>query len=125
VSNTKRPALTKRTTRASEQARKAELDAGIAVMVDGVRHQVRMGDLSSMDAAHLRRETGFSFRGLMMAAAKDPDIDIIAAIVWLSRRLDGEALLDFETVAREIGYDADVDLAEPEDDATGGDLPEG
>jgi len=125
VSNTKRPTLTKRTTRASEQARKAELDAGIAVMVDGVRYQVRMGDLSSMDAANLRRETGFSFRGLMTAAAKDPDIDIVAAIVWLARRLDGEALLDFETVAREIGYDADVDLADTEDDDLGADPPEG
>ena len=125
MSNTKRPTLQKRTTRATETARKAELDAGIAVMVDGTRYAVRMGDLTSMDAANLRRATGFSFRGLMMAASKDPDIDIVAAIVWLSRRIDGELMLDYETVAQEIGYDAEVDLADVgDDDTTGDDLPE-
>lgn len=107
--------MQRRQTRGSESARKAELDAGIAVMLDGVRYAVRMGDLTSIDAAHLRRETGFSFRGLMMAAAKDPDIDVIAAIVWLARRIDGEALLSYEDVAGEIGYDADVDLADLDD----------
>jgi hypothetical protein len=66
--------------------------------------------------ANLRRETGFSFRGLMQAAAKDPDVDIIAALVWLARRIDGERLLSYEDVASEIGYDVDVELVEAEAD---------
>ena len=115
---TARPALQRKTTRSSEKARKDELDLGVSVIVDGTTYTVRQGDLTSMDTMNLRRETGFSFRGLMMAAAKDPDIDIIAALVWLSRRIDGELMLSYEDVARDIGYDVDVELAEaaPEDD---------
>lgn len=123
MSNSKRPALQRRQTRASEAARKAELDAGIAVLVDGERYEVRMGDLSSLDAAALRRATGFSFRGLMTAAATDPDIDVIAGIVWLSRRINGEPLLDYTEVASAIGYDVEIDLADLDESAEG-ELPE-
>ena len=108
-----RPSLQRKQTRSSEKARKEELDLGIAVTVDDRQYTVRAGDLSSLDAMHLRRETGFSFRGLMMAATRDPDIDIIAAIVWLSRRIDGELLLSYEDVAGEITYDSEFDIVNP------------
>lgn len=110
-----RPSLQRKTTRAGKKARDDALDQGLSVTVDGRTYTVRMGDLSSMDAAHLRRETGFSFVGLMRAAAKDPDIDVIAALVWLSRRIDGELLLSFEDVAADIGYDVEFDLADAGD----------
>lgn len=116
-----RPPLQRKQTRSSESARKAELDVGLTITVDKESYTVRQGDLTSMDIANLRRETGYSFRGLMMAASRDPDIDIIAALVWLARRIRGEQLLSYEDVANEIGYDVDVELREPEE---GDDPPE-
>lgn len=87
-------------------------DFALTVTVDGTAYTVRAGELNSRDITNLRRETGFSFRGLMDAAAKDPDIDIVAAIVWLARRKAGELLLSFEMVASEIGYDSEIELVD-------------
>lgn len=112
-----RPSLAKRQTRASAKARQDEMDLGLSVQVDGTTYTVRQGDMTSIDVMHLRRETGYSFRGLMVAAARDPDIDVIAALVWLARRQAGELLLGFEDVALEIGYDVDVELVEAEPEA--------
>lgn len=119
-----RPALAKKRTTKTEANRDAALNEGITVNLDGVDYTVRMGDLSSVDTMALRRATGFSFMGLMRAASADPDIDLIAALVWLSRRVDGEKLLDFDQVAQEIGYDAEIDLKDAGDDDEGDDSPE-
>lgn len=109
-----RPKLGKETKEA--KAKREALAEGVAVMYDGKKYQVTMGDLSSLDIAKLRRETGYSWRGLMMAAQADPDIDVIACIVWLARRIAGEPLLGYEEIASEIGYDSDIDVVLPEDD---------
>ena len=121
MSNTKRPALQRKHTRTTEANRNEALDLGITVKVNGQEYTVRQGDLTSMDTMALRRETGFSFRSLLEAFRADPDIDLIAALMWLSRRVDGERMLSFEQVAIEIDYDADLDLievAEPEDETS-------
>jgi hypothetical protein len=118
VSN--RPNIARKQTRTTHAQRREEMDAGLSLVVNGTKYTVRIGDIHGILASQLRRETGYSFRGLMMAAAKDPDIDIVAAIMWLSRRIDGEHMLAFEDVAEGLDYDADVELAEadgaPEDD---------
>ena len=60
-----------------------------------------------------------SFMGLLQSFETQPDIDLIAALVWLSRRIDGERMLAFADVAREIGYDVDIEVvgeAEEESD---------
>ena len=118
MSNAKRPTAQRRHTRATDQARDAELDQGLSITVDGRTHTVRMGDLTALDAQALRRECGYSFMGLMRAFEADPDVDLVAAVVWLARRLEGERLLAYTEVASEIGYDVDIDLvpAEPEAD---------
>lgn len=111
MSNTKRPALERKVTRASESKRNAELDMGLSISVDGKVYTVRQGDLTSLDTMALRRETGYSFMGLLKAFQADPDIDLIAALVWLSRRIDGEVMLGYGEVAGEIGYDVEIDVA--------------
>ena len=105
-----RPPLQRKVTRASESKRNAELDMGLSISVDGKVYTVRQGDLTSLDTMALRRETGFSFMGLLKAFQQDPDIDLIAALVWLSRRTDGEVMLSYGEVAAEIGYDVDIDV---------------
>lgn len=111
-----RPSLERRDTRKSKKARQDELDMGVSVNVDGTVYTVTQGEMTSQLVMHLRRETGYSFRGLLVAAAKDPDIDVVAALVWLARRQSGELLLSFDEVAEDIGYDSDIDLVEPEAD---------
>lgn len=108
---TTRPPLQRKVTRASESKRNAELDMGLSISVDGKVYTVRQGDLTSLDTMALRRETGYSFMGLLKAFQADPDIDLIAALVWLSRRIDGEVMLGYGEVAGEIGYDVEIDVA--------------
>jgi hypothetical protein len=115
----RRPSAARRNTKATEKQRDAEMDLGIKILVDGTEYTVRQGDLTSLDTMSLRRETGMSFAGLMAAFQKDPDIDLVAALVWLSRRIDGEMMLSYADVAGEIGYDVDIDVVgepEPETD---------
>jgi hypothetical protein len=110
MSNAKRPTLERKVTRASESKRKDELNLGLSISVDGTVYTVRQGDLTSLDTMALRRETGYSFMGLLKAFQADPDIDLIAALVWLARRIDGEQMLAYADVASEIGYDVDIDV---------------
>lgn len=109
MSNTKN-IVRKPPTKASQAERKKALSEGIAVKWDGREYAVRLGDLSSLDAQALRREVGLSFIGVMKALRTDPDIDLIAAVIWLRRRMDGEPMLPFEAVAAEINYDSDLDI---------------
>ena len=89
----------------------------MSVTLDGQTFTVQMGELTSLDTMALRRATGYSFIGLMRAAQKDADIDLIAALVWLARRTHGEPVLDYEDVAGEIDYasDFDIDVADGDD----------
>lgn len=121
MSNT-RPSTARKVTRKTEGKRDEALNEGVSISWDGKVYTVRAGDLTGLDSAALRRECGYSFAGLLKALNKDPDIDLIAALVWLSRRIDGEKLLAYDDVAAEIGYDSDVEVvdAEPEDESPEG-----
>lgn len=99
-----------------KQAVDKSLDEGVTIVVDGKDYTVVAGDLSALDTMALRRETGFSFRSLIMSLQSDPDVDLVAALVWLSRRIGGEQMLSYAEVARDIGYDADIDVKEAEGD---------
>ena len=110
MSNTRRPTLQRQHTRASEKKRNDELDLGLTINVNGQEYTVRQGDLTAMDTSALRREVGLSFRGLLEQFTKDPDIDLVAAFVWLARRVDGELLLSFEQVASEMDYSLELDV---------------
>ncbi|MGH9460368.1 MAG: hypothetical protein ACRD1X_04070 [Vicinamibacteria bacterium] len=90
------------------------MEEGVSINVDGVDYTVRTGDLSALDAQALRKELGLSFIGLMKALQDDPDIDLIAGIVWLSRRVSGEPMLTYSEVAKDIGYDLEVKVANAE-----------
>lgn len=110
MSNAGRPSLQRKTSKKSEANRKEQLDYGISIRVDGVDYTVREGDLTSLDTMALRRETGMTFVSLGQAFMESPDIDLIAALVWLARRIDGEHGLPFAVVASEITYDSEVDV---------------
>jgi hypothetical protein len=103
------------------EQRKAARGLGIKVTANGADYEVYQGDLSALDVATLRRETGYSFRGLLTAARTDFDIDVFAALVWLSRRVNGERSLPFAAVADSLDYDSGFDS----EDITDRDAPDG
>lgn len=115
-----RPSLSRKVTPGSEKSRKEALDTGVSLTVDGTVYTVRAGDLSGFDESCLRREVGMSFMGLITALGEDPGVDLVAALVWLSRRANGEQMLKYRTVAEEIGFDVEIsnaDEAEEEEDS--------
>lgn len=78
--------------------------------VDGHRYELRPNEINALDSQACRRATGVSVRSLLATAQHDPDIDTIAALVWLARRQAGEPSLAFEDVAATISYGSDFDL---------------
>jgi hypothetical protein len=121
-----RPTTARKVTRKTEEKRQSGLDEGLRLTIDGAEYVVRAGDLTALDSRELRRQVGFSFTGLLGAFQSAPDIDLIAAVVWLARRIRGEVTLSYDDVAGEMGYDVldhiefaeagaeDVDAADPE-----------
>lgn len=99
-------------------ARRAEAEnTTLTIKVDGQpTYTLRFNDLSAVDAAACRRETGLSLAGVMQAGMKDPDLDVIAAIAWLARRQAGDDV-PFEEVAAEFTYDRDYEQSDDEADA--------
>ncbi len=104
------------------RTRKQQPQTVLRMIVDGVTYTLRVDEISALDAAALRRATGSSFAGVMRAAQEDADIDVVAALVWLARRQNGEEHLTFEAVAAELDYSTDLDFEEA--DAKAADLGE-
>lgn len=100
----------------------AKTDAEITIRLDGSAYTLRAGEVNALDASMLRRATGLSVQGLFSAAATDPDIDVIAAVVWMARRQAGETTLMYETVARQVTYDSDVEAVDEAEDDPKADL---
>lgn len=86
----------------------AEASSELTIVVDGVKYPLRLDEFSAKDAGALRKACGLSIRGCIAALQTDPDLDIIAALVWLSRRQQGETV-SYDEVAEELGYDSEVD----------------
>jgi hypothetical protein len=80
------------------------------VTLDGTTHFLRLGEVSAVETAELRRLTGFGLRHLGYVILSDPDIDVIAAVVWLARRQAGERSLPLDQVARAITYDSEIEV---------------
>ena len=87
-------------------------DPSVTVIVDGTKHTARIGEVTARMASEIRRETGMSSRALFAAAGDDPDLDIVAALVWIARRQNGEPSIAFGDVLDEIGYDSEIEAAD-------------
>lgn len=82
---------------------------GLQITLDGRTYVVREADLTPHDVRALRKETGFSWAGLGRELQRDPDIDLIAALVWMARRLAGDEV-PYESVLDDLGYDSDLEV---------------
>jgi hypothetical protein len=83
---------------------------GLKVELDGKIYIVRQSDLTPHDVRALRQETGLSWIGLGRALATDPDIDLVAALVWLKRRVDGDQV-SYDEVLGSMSYDSDLNIS--------------
>lgn len=90
---------------------KDQSSPGMQLEVAGRTYVVRESDLTPRDVAALRRETGFAgWLGLVTESQRGFDLDVLAALVWLARRIDGETV-PYETVLDEMSYEADLNVS--------------
>lgn len=93
------------------EAKKAE-DAGqdaIVLIVNGVRYPIRQSGLSPQDRRVCRKATEFSPTGIIRALREDPDLDVLAAAMWLSLYQRGE-LVTFDKVCEGLDDDVELDI---------------
>jgi hypothetical protein len=83
----------------------------VLVTVNGETYPFSPDEISAVDAASLRKATGMSLRSVLDSATKDPDIDVVAALLWLSRRQNGEPNLPYDAVAAEVHYTSKFELS--------------
>lgn len=116
TSSNSRPPLARKHNRSTEKSRQDELDKGVRITSGDDVFEVRVGDVSPALTAELRRNTGMSFRRLMEVTSEDPDVDVLTALEWLSRRIRGEEI-EFEEVAMTyqdvLGDGFDIDMLDP------------
>jgi hypothetical protein len=88
---------------------KADQSRGMQIEFDGQTYVVRQSDMTGQDARALRQEVGMSFAGLLTQMQADPDIDLIAAFIWLARRIKGD-VITYDAILDSIGYESDIDV---------------
>lgn len=112
-----------KTSRSTTEAQDRALDEGIRITLDGEVYELRVGDITSALTRELRAHSGLSFNRLMEYVVDDPDSDVIAAFVWLSRRIQGDdvAFEDVTVTYRQLlgdGFDIETPGAPDEDDSS-------
>lgn len=85
--------------------RRQQSGPGVQIDYEGKTYVVRQDDMTSRLTAELRRETGFpGFIGLIAETRRGFDLDVLAAFIWLARRIDGESVT-FDAVLDTVTYD--------------------
>lgn len=118
-----RPSARRVHTRTSTQKAKDQLEAGIRLTRGDQVYELRIGDVDAASARRLRATTGYGPLSLMQAIVNDPDVDMVAAWIWLCDIVAGRdtELEDIEVSYADIFDDRfDVDQAEPRSEADGG-----
>lgn len=126
MSSSSRPSLQRVQTRKTVEKQQSMMDVGVTLSFDEESYTVRAGDLSALDTRELRKQVGYSFNGLLQAFATDPDIDLVAGIVWLAKRIAGDKVTPYEEVAAGIDYSVfdSLDVVDPNAEQVDGDPEE-
>lgn len=102
--------------------RRAEAaEVKIVVKLDGEVHVLRPAEVNAKQSGMLRRQAGMTLGGLMDAANENPDLDVVAMLVWLARLQAGDDVT-FDEVAEAITFESDFAMGDdddaPEEDPT-------
>lgn len=92
----------------------------MSLTVDGEEYIIRFEDFTALDSREFRREMGMS---LAQAFTTDPDLDMVAGLLWLHRRKT-EPKLKYEDVAKKLTY-LNIEVEDPDPDADGSADPAG
>jgi hypothetical protein len=90
-------------------AKAKDTSPGMQIEFDGQTYVVRQSDMTGQDTRALRQEVGLSFAGLLKQMQTDPDIDLIAAFIWLARRIKGDTVT-YDSILDSIGYESEIDV---------------
>lgn len=102
---------------------------GLRIEALGQVYELKPDEVTAEDAKDFRREVGTAL-GAVFGGARDVDLDVIAGVIWIVRRKEGERTLKYHDVAGKLTYASEIRFpdAEPEKDAKAqaeADLPEG
>lgn len=102
----KRPSTARKHTRSSEAKRSDGLDLGIALTDPdtGVRLSVRMGDVTGRHDAALVSAIGTDFAGLLDAVSRRQGLDLLCAVLWFARTVNGVKTPDYDAMLDDFTY---------------------
>lgn len=110
--------------KASDAKQEAELESGIAFTdEDGTRLQVRMREVKGKHDAALYEAIGMDFRGLLETLQKRQGLDLLAAVVWFGRLMNGRDSQTYDELLETFGYE-DVLALDFDEASAEGDAPE-
>lgn len=116
-----RPSTARRVTRSTERAQEEQDKRGLCIHIDGADHTVVFSDVTPQVARQVRSVTGMGFMQIVAGIAASPDVDLIAAFLWVEKLLAGEKVT-LQSI--DVDYDAvfadDFDISDPEDDEVTG-----
>lgn len=119
-----RPSAARKQTRKTHAKRDEALEQGIAFTDDdGTRLQVRVRDVKGRHDAALVAAIGLDFMGLLDALSRRQGLDLLAAVVWFGRLVNGREAGTYEATVDDFGY-GDVLALDVDDAAKDGDRPE-
>ena len=102
--------------------RQRDTAPSFTLVVDGEKHPLWFSEASARDVSELRKS--YTRGGLMQLQQAlsgqngGMDLDDVAALLWLSRRQNGETTLAFDDVLDSITYDTKFEIElNDEDDA--------
>jgi hypothetical protein len=83
--------------------------ADVTITLGEDTYVVRLGEITPALARSLRDTLGYSARKLVELIGTDPDIDVLAGIVWLARLQRGESKVTYDEVASKLTW---VDMSQ-------------
>lgn len=121
--------------RAAAKKGKTDGDGIIEIELDGKKWRLDIEEavkyITALDVAQIRGATGMSLRAIFKAADDDPDLDVVATMIFLARR-QTEPRVKFREVFDAVNYgsdlgdddDADDSAGITDEDSSGAELPE-
>lgn len=119
-----RPTAARKQTRTTKAKQDAAFDVGLAITDDdGTRLQVRLRHVKGVHDAALVAAVGLDFMGLHDALNKRKGLDLLAALLWFCRLVNGRDSESYEEILNRFGYE-DVLALDPGDPKPEDDSPE-